>query len=178
MPTKKNTNIYRPLVSVVMPTLNQVQFIEIAVRNILEQAYASIELIVVDGQSSDGTVELLCKLQKEFATQLQWVSQKDSVPAQALNTAIALAHGEVIGWLNSDDLYASDAVAKAVTHFEKHPTHQLIYGFAQHIDSAGFPLKAYPTKPPSTNIDEFANGSFICQPSVLMRKEALELGKL
>ena len=106
MPTKKNTNIYRPLVSVVMPSLNQVQFIEIAVRSILEQAYASIELIVVDGQSTDGTVELLCKLQKEFVTQLQWVSQKDSGPAQALNTAISLANGQVVGWLNSDDLWS------------------------------------------------------------------------
>ncbi len=164
-----------PLVSVVMPSLNQVQFIELSIRSVLEQTYSNFELIVVDGQSTDGTVELLCKLQKEFATQLQWVSQKDSGPAQALNTAITLARGEVVGWLNSDDLYASDAVVKAVTHFEKHPTHQLIYGFAQHIDSAGFPLKPYPTKPPSTIIDDFANGSFICQPSVFMKKEALDL---
>lgn len=171
----KITKTHTTLVSVVMPTLNQVQFIELSVRSVLEQNYANKELIVVDGQSSDGTVELLCKLQNEFGSQLRWISQKDSGPAQALNTAISLAQGDLIGWLNSDDLYASDALGKAVSYFEKNSSHQLIYGFAKHINSAGFPLKAYPTKPPSSHIDEFADGSFICQPSVFMKKEALHL---
>jgi glycosyltransferase involved in cell wall biosynthesis len=175
MPLVKNNNLYHPFVSVLMPTLNQVQFIELSIRSVLLQTYTDLELIVVDGQSTDGTVELLCKLQKEFCSQLRWISQKDSGPAQALNTALSMAQGDLIGWLNSDDLYTSDAVGKAVSHFEKNPYHQLIYGFAKHIDSAGFPLRAYPTKPPSSYIDEFANGSFICQPSVFMRKEALIL---
>jgi glycosyltransferase involved in cell wall biosynthesis len=88
MLTKKKTNFESPIGSVIMPSLNQSQFIELAIRSVFQQSYSFLELIVVDGQSTDGTVELLCKLQKEFGTQLQWVSQKDSGPAQALNTAI------------------------------------------------------------------------------------------
>lgn len=158
-----------------MPSLNQVKFIADSVVSVLEQNIANLDLIVVDGLSNDGTLELLTKLQSIYPNKLRWVSLLDSGPAQALNTAISMSRGDIIGWLNSDDLYATDAIAKAIAHFEKNPNHQLVYGLAQHIDAAGFPLGAYPTKPPSTRIDEFSNGSFICQPTVFMRKAALDL---
>jgi GT2 family glycosyltransferase len=163
------------LVSVVMPTLNQVQFISESVKCILEQKQLEVELIVLDGLSTDGTQELLTRLQLEYPTMLRWVSQRDSGPAQAINKALSLCRGSIIGWLNSDDVYLPDAIARAVSHFEKNPDHQFVFGLAQHIDAAGFPLGPYPTKPPSTHIDEFSNGSFICQPTVFMRKEALDL---
>jgi glycosyltransferase involved in cell wall biosynthesis len=162
-------------ISVVMPSLNQVKFLADSVKSVLEQNITNLDLIVVDGISNDGTHELLIKLQSLYPKKLRWVSLRDSGPAQALNTAISMSRGDIIGWLNSDDLYATNAIAKAMAHFEKNPDHQLVYGLAQHVDAAGFPLGSYPTKPPSTHIDEFANGSFICQPTVFMRKEALDL---
>ena len=166
-------------VSVVMPSLNQVQFLEAAVRSVLTQDYPHVELIVADGMSTDGSVELLVRLQAEFGERLRWICQKDGGAAEALNHAISLAQGEVIGWLNSDDLYAPSAVACAMAHLAKHPTHQMVYGEGQHIDGAGNVLSDYPTKPPSTPLAAFANGSFICQPTVFMRRDALaEVGPL
>jgi glycosyltransferase involved in cell wall biosynthesis len=163
------------LVSIIMPSMHQVRFLADSVRSVVDQSYHNVELVIVDGLSSDGSQERIVELQIQYPKKVRWVSLQDSGPAQALNTAISMCSGDIIGWLNSDDLYATDAIAKAVTHFDKNPNHQMLYGLAQHVDAAGYPLGAYPTKPPSTNIDEFANGSFICQPTVFMRKAALDL---
>jgi len=163
-----------PLVSVVMPTLNQVQFLESAVRSVLEQDHAHIELVIADGMSTDGTLRLLARLQAEFGERLRWFSQQDQGAADALNHAIAMAHGDILGWLNSDDLYADGAVSRAVEHFAQHPMHQMVYGEGVHINVFGEAMGKYPSKPPSTPIDTFADGSFICQPTVFMRREALQ----
>jgi len=164
-----------PLVSVVMPSLNQAPFLEAAVRSVLAQSYENVELVVADGQSTDGTIELLVQLQQEFGGRLRWLSQQDTGPAQAINSAIALAQGDIIGWLNSDDLYADDAIAKAVEQFTKQANYQMVYGLAHHIDAAGNVLNTYPTRPPTTPLDAFADGSFICQPTVFMRRGALAM---
>jgi glycosyltransferase involved in cell wall biosynthesis len=74
MPVKK-LQMPLPLVSVVMPSLNQAPFLELAVRSVLAQSYENVELVVADGQSTDGTVELLVQLQQEFGGRLRWVSQ-------------------------------------------------------------------------------------------------------
>ena len=175
----KQKNISTPLVSVVMPSLNQVQFLEAAVRSVLEQDYPHVELIVADGMSTDGSLELLMQLQAEYGERLRWSSQQDGGAAEALNHAIAQAHGDVVGWLNSDDMYTQGAVARAMAHFAKHPNHHMVYGEGQHINMAGEVLANYPTKPPSTPLDVFADGSFICQPTVFMRREALaQVGEL
>lgn len=163
------------LVSIVMPSLNQGYFLAESVRSVLDQSHSNIDLIVIDGISSDGTLEILANLQKDYPGKLRWISELDSGPAEAINKAISLCRGSIIGWLNSDDLYEFDAVSRAVLHFEKNLEHQLVYGLARYIDVAGLPIGTYPTKPPSTLIDEFTNGSFICQPTVFIRKEALDL---
>lgn len=162
-------------ISIVMPSLNQIQFVSESIESVFKNNKIQIELIIVDGLSEDGSQEFFAKLLHKYPNRIRFVSRSDSGPAQAVNTAISMANGNIIGWLNSDDLYAMDAIARVVEHFDDHPEHQLVYGLAQHIDASGFPLRRYPTKPPSTHIDEFANGSFICQPTVFMRREALEL---
>ncbi len=174
MPVKK-LQMPLPVVSVVMPSLNQAAFLEVAVRSVLAQSYENVELVVADGQSTDGTIELLVQLQQEFGGRLRWVSQQDTGPAQAINTAISLAQGDIIGWLNSDDVYAEGAIGKAVDQFTKQAHCQMVYGLANHIDVAGNVIGAYPTRPPSTPLDAFADGSFICQPTVFMRRGALAL---
>jgi hypothetical protein len=175
--TKKTSA--EPLVSVVMPSLNQVQFLEAAVRSVLEQDYPNVELIVADGMSTDGSLDLLMQLQVEYGERLRWSSQQDGGAAEALNHAIAQAQGEVVGWLNSDDLYAQGAVASAMAYFDQHPTCQMVYGKGKHINVAEDVLGNYPTKPPSSTLDVFADGSFICQPTVFMRREALaQVGEL
>ena len=160
--------------TILMPTLNQSAFLETAVRSVLEQDCPHVDLIVVDGLSTDGTLELLVRLQREYGKRLRWVSQKDTGPAEAINTALGLAEGDIIGWLSSDDMYAQGAVRRAVHFFKKQKSTQLVYGLAEHIDARGSFLGRYPTKFPSTPVSQFADGCFICQPTVFMRRSALE----
>lgn len=161
------------LVSVVMPSFNQAAFIEDAVRSVLDQAYQPLELIVMDGGSTDGTLQRLASLQAAYGTRLRWVSEADAGPAHALNKALALARGGVIGWLNSDDLYAPGAVDAALAQFAAQPAAVMLYGEGEHIDATGHVLNRYPTRPPDA-IDAFQHGCFICQPTVFLRREVFD----
>jgi len=92
----------QPLVSIVMPSLNQAAFIAAAVESVLSQSYPQLELIVGDGGSTDGTQAWLAQRQTQDA-RLRWFSEPDSGPADALNKLLRQAKGTLIGWLNSDD---------------------------------------------------------------------------
>ena len=166
------------LVSIVMPSLNQAKFIGRAIDSVLAQDYPNIELIVADGGSDDGTVEVL-KARQAADARLRWSSQPDSGPAAAVNAALAQVRGTVVGWLNSDDVYASGALRRAVEALESNPNWLMVYGHGQHVDGEGKVFDDYPTLPPSTPIAKFAEGCFICQPTVFFRRSAwVLLGKL
>lgn len=158
-----------PLVSVVMPSLNQVGFIGAAIDSVLGQSYPHLELIVADGGSTDGTLELLAARQSADA-RLRWHSGRDTGPAQAINSALTLVRGTVAGWLNSDDLYAPSAIQRAVTALQANPKWLMVYGHGVHVDCLGAPLHGYPTFLPATPMAQFAEGCFICQPTVFSRR--------
>lgn len=159
-----------PLLSVVMPSFNQATFIEEAVRSVLGQSYPAVELVVADGGSTDGTVELLAALAFEYPGRLRWCSEPDRGPAQAINKALKRVRGSLIGWLNSDDVYRPDAVQRAVEALNARPDWLMVYGAAEHMDEAGRVLDVYPTLPPPVAIESFQFGCFICQPSVFFRR--------
>jgi len=162
------------LVSVVMPSYNQGAFIETAIRSVLEQDYPAIELVVMDGCSSDDTVLRLKALTSIFGSKLRWYSEQDSGPANAINKALRLVKGDLIGWLNSDDLYSAGAIGRAVHHFSEHPNLMMLYGEAEHIDAEGKAIGAYPTKPPSASLQGFHDGCYVCQPTVFLKPEVFE----
>ena len=166
--------IKRPRVSVVMPSFNQVAFIADSVKSVFSQDYPSLELVVMDGNSSDGTQAVLAGLQQVFGERLRWYSEPDGGPAHAINKALKLARGELIGWLNSDDLYASDAINRAVSAFAQQPSFDLVYGRGSWIDAHGVEIGEYPTLPPSVGPDGFQSGCYICQPTVFFRRGLLE----
>ncbi|HAC15760.1 MAG TPA: glycosyltransferase [Bacteroidetes bacterium] len=168
-----------PLVSIVMPTLNQLRFIRKSIHSVLSQDYNFIELIVFDAGSTDGTLDFLNEISKTDR-RLKWKSEPDFGPADALNKAFKICRGEIIGWLNSDDLYAPGAVNRAVTEFKSHPDWIMLYGHAEHIDVDGHLIDFYKTKEPNERpLKEFADGCFICQPTVFFKSTFLILqGKL
>lgn len=116
----------QPLVSIVTPSYNQGRFIEEALLSVQQQTYPHIEHIVVDGGSNDETLDVLHKFEGTY--NLRWISEPDEGQSQALNKGFRLARGDLLGWLNSDDLYLPRAVELAVDHFMAHPQDDMIYG--------------------------------------------------
>jgi glycosyltransferase involved in cell wall biosynthesis len=167
---------------VLIPCFNSAEFVPKCLDSSVLSSKSSLGITVIDNCSTDQTLSQVFAFHSPRIS-LDYVSQLDSGPAQALNTGfkIALADSsvEIIGWLNSDDLYAPGAIDRAIAAFKKDPKLKIVYGLGSHIDSAGKNLGAYPTLPPSTSIKSFSAGSFICQPTVFFRKEVFaEVGLL
>lgn len=167
-----------PLVSIVMPSMNQPSYIDAALDSILDQDYRNVELIVADGGSRAETIAILARRQHADA-RLRWFSRPDRGPAHALNDALGMVRGTIIGWLNSDDLYAPGAISRAVREMAANPDLLMVYGHGRHVGDHGEALGEYPTLLPSTPIQQFKEGCFICQPTMFFHRTAkLLLGSL
>ena len=141
---------------------------------ILEQRDVSVELIISDGGSTDGTLGLLENLLIEFGPRIRWVSAADGGPASAVNRALQYSRADIIGWLNADDIYARDAVSVAVRRFAADAELVMLYGEAEFVDAAGNILRRYPTRPPSAGIEAFQASCFICQPTAFLRRRVFD----
>ena len=127
-----------PRISVIVPSFNQGSFIEKTLRSILDQEYPNLELIVIDGGSSDNTTQVL----KEYGRQIaHWVSEKDRGQSHAFNKGLALATGEIIGWLNSDDVYLNRCLFHAAEYFAAQADIDVVFSDYIYIDEAGRYLK-------------------------------------
>ena len=112
-----------PLISIVTPSFNQGKFLEETIRSVLLQGYPNLEYIVIDGLSRDGSLEII----KRYSPWLTyWVSEKDRGQSHAINKGMARATGDVLAWLNSDDLYLPNALARVATAWDKKQTHWLV----------------------------------------------------
>ncbi|MDD5467450.1 MAG: glycosyltransferase family 2 protein [Anaerolineales bacterium] len=135
----KNT----PLVSIVTPSFNQAQFLEEAIRSVLEQDYPNLEYLIVDGGSSDGSLEII----RRYAPRLAWwTSVTDEGQTDAINKGFAQAKGEILAWLNSDDAYLPGAVSQAVAYLQAHPEAGMVYGDANLIDEQGNVIGKFPAR--------------------------------
>lgn len=114
-----------PKISIVTPSYNQGQFIEETIRSIIFQGYPNLEYIIIDGSSTDNTVEIIKKYEKYIT---YWVSEPDRGQSHAINKGFAIATGEIMGWLNSDDLYLPKTFHNVALTFSKHKNKDLISG--------------------------------------------------
>lgn len=158
----------QPLVSIVMPTRNQGRFIRRSIDSVLSQDYPNIELFVMDGQSTDDTVEIL----KSYGDRIRWISEPDLGQADAINKGMARAKGEVLGYLNSDDIILPGAISQVVEHFSAFPYCDLVYGQADYIDQVGNVIGRYNTA--EYTFERLMNDCCICQPATFWKKRAAE----
>ena len=159
-------------VSIVTPSFNQGQFIERTLQSVAIQRETlpldvELEHVVFDGGSNDETVDVLSR----FTPKITWISEKDNGQTHAVNKGIKATDGEIIGWLNSDDIYYPGTITSVVDFFKSHPDIDVVYGMADHIDTVDKPFESYPSEP--WNFERLKDICFICQPALFFRRRIL-----
>ncbi|OGU35640.1 MAG: hypothetical protein A2068_13840 [Ignavibacteria bacterium GWB2_35_6b] len=117
--------------SIITPSYNQAEFLERTILSILNQNYGNLELIIIDGGSSDGSVDIIKKYHDKIA---YWVSETDRGQSHAFNKGLEIATGDIIGWLNSDDVYYAGTIIQSAEIFESKHDADIIFANYDFID--------------------------------------------
>jgi glycosyltransferase involved in cell wall biosynthesis len=158
------------IVSVITPSFNQGRFLQRAIDSVLRQELQGwqLEYFVVDGASRDNTLAVL----QPYRDRLGWISEPDRGQADAVNKGLRATSGDVIGWLNSDDVYYPDAVQTACSLFEQRPEIDVVYGEADYIDDDDRVIGRYPTE--SFDLQRLLETCYLCQPTVFFRRRLVD----
>ena len=161
-----------PLVSVITPSYNQAEFLEDTIRSVRHQSYPAVEHVVVDGESDDGTLDVL----RAHDEELDWVSEPDEGQADAINKCFDRATGDIVGWLNSDDVYFDTGVLERVVRYFEAYDADVIYGDVGVIDGNSDVLKLFVV--PEFDYGRLLRGCFIEQPALFFRDHVLREHRL
>ena len=157
-------------ISIITCSYQQASFLEYSIRSVLEQEYSNTEYLVIDGASSDGSVEII----ERYADRLAYfVSEKDDGQSQALNKGLMHSTGQILGWLCSDDLLLPGALQAVAAYFETHPEVDAVYGDAILIDESGTVVcpKREMGFSPMTILHDY---NYIPQPSMFWRRALMD----
>jgi len=120
-------------ISIITPSLNQDKFIEECILSVRNQSYANKEHIIIDGGSSDGTLSIL----KKYSDSIYWISELDRGQSDAINKGFRMASGDLIGWLNADDIYEPNIFGTVSDYFNRNPEIDMLYGDFKLINESG-----------------------------------------
>ncbi len=135
-----------PLVSIITPVLNGAKYLAACLDAVLGQTYSSIEHVVVDGGSTDGTLDIIADYQVHHPGRIRLATGHNRGVGEAVNRGFAIAKGQIIGWIDSDDFYEPIAVQTAIDFLTKHPTCCLVYGGCNIVDSQGTKTGVFPVR--------------------------------
>ena len=156
-----------PLVSIVTPSFNQQEFLEETILSVLDQDYPALEYYIIDGGSTDGSVEIIEKYAEKLTG---WVSESDQGQTDAINKGFARSQGEIMAWINSDDTYHPGAIRSAVDYLQKNPDIGLVYGDTDLIDGSGRRVGMFNAQ--QTSYQRLLRGGvYIPQPAAFWRRE-------
>lgn len=156
-----------PLVSVVTPSYNQAQFIEDTLASVRNQTYDRVEHIVVDGGSDDGTLDIL----RAHDDSIRWISENDDGQSDAINKGFDMAEGDIVGWLNSDDVYYDTGVLDRVVSYFQNGDADVIYGDMALLDADSNVMKFQIV--PDFDYNKLLRYCFIEQPALFFTAETL-----
>lgn len=157
-----------PSISLVTPSLNQGKFIRATLESVLSQDYPDLDYRVQDGGSTDGTLAIL----EEYRSRVPFVSEKDAGQADAINKGLSRAAGEVIGYLNSDDVLRPGALAAVGEAFASDPDLLFVWGRAAYVDEEGRTVSPYLARPDA--IERLSDACFVAQPAAFFRRRVWE----
>lgn len=166
---KNNKTMSLPKITIITPSFNQGQFIEETINSILSQNYPNLEYIIIDGKSTDNTVEIIKKYEKYIT---YWESTKDKGQSEAINKGMRKATGDILTWICSDDLLVENALQNAATYFLKNPTISLIHGKTK-LFGEGYEDKITEGFHSDLSVDYFTHMAFP-QPSSFFKREVFE----
>ena len=159
-----------PLVTIITPSFNQASFIRSTIESVLGQDYPHIEYIIVDGGSTDSTIDIL----RSYGDKIRWISEPDRGQSDAINKGFRMANGEIVAWLNSDDTYEPGAVTNAVAEFIKNPEIGLLYGDGNIIDENGNLVAKFGFTREFNLWSLIHLYDYILQPTTFFQRKALE----
>jgi glycosyltransferase involved in cell wall biosynthesis len=164
-----------PDFAVITPSFNQGTFIKETIESVLGQDYPHLEYCVIDGGSSDGTLEVL----KGYGSRITWVSEKDNGQAQAINKGMNMVSGDIAAFINSDDAYLPHAFSRVAAYFHDHPEARWVTGDHFIVDEKGRKLQPLVVRYKrmlrhNPSFKRLAVANYIVQPSTFWRRELLE----
>ena len=164
-----------PKISIITPSYNQGKFIERTIKSVLDQDYPHLEYIVMDGGSSDGTVEIL----KKYDARLKWLSQKDNGQSAAINEGIRMSTGDIIAYLNTDDTYEAGALKQVADIFTGDPSVMWLTGRCRIIDENDLEIRRLISKYKNLLLNHYSYQLLlvtnpISQPSTFWRRQIVE----
>lgn len=157
-----------PLISIVTPSFNQGRFLEETIRSVLLQGYPNLEYIIVDGGSTDNSIEII----KQYEPWLTfWTSEKDRGQSHAINKGLKKSRGDIFAYLNSDDIYLPGTVQKIARYFHRNPSVDIVYGDCRIIDEKSNEISQWCSRP----FDLFSELciNFIYQPTSFIRHRVM-----
>lgn len=173
MSSQTTPSINTPLVSIITPSYNQAEFLEDTILSVLNQDYPRIEYFIIDGGSTDGSVDIIRKYEDHLA---YWVSEPDRGQSHAINKGLRRAIGDILGWLNSDDTLTAGAVRRAVECLTDTGEIDMVYGNAARIDTHGnfVSLPKMTAQTPEFGLKTVIAEGIVTQPGAFWRRRIMD----